>query len=249
MPPPSTPSPLPKRLCVQCTRPRGACLCSHLPAVKVKTPGLRILIVQHPHEVQERLNSVALLRLVLDESAYHVVVTRHLHDDSDFAKLIAPLEQQAVLLFPDKLCGQELGEYLLQDERFASTLTTLPPSPSAPTAESTTPLTVNPALTLIVLDANWRHGREMFRQSGPLQRLPLIKLSAHEGSIYVRREPTGTCLSTLEAVALSLRQFYDYHGYRDHPSHLALMHLFRRFNEIQRQYQTQSEGSGNVQEA
>ena len=58
---------------------------------------------------------------------------------------------------------------------------------------------------LIVLDGTWHHARSLLRSNPWLQRLPRYGLAPSQPSNYrIRREPRQDCLSTIEALALTL---------------------------------------------
>ncbi len=59
---------------------------------------------------------------------------------------------------------------------------------------------------LVVLDGTWHHAKTMYRDIVALRDLPCYRLApAAPGRYRIRREPTNTSLSTLEAVVAALR--------------------------------------------
>jgi len=59
---------------------------------------------------------------------------------------------------------------------------------------------------LIVLDGTWHHAKTLFREIRALHSLPQYRLAPTSPSHYrIRRAPSGTALSTIEAVATALQ--------------------------------------------
>jgi tRNA-uridine aminocarboxypropyltransferase len=59
---------------------------------------------------------------------------------------------------------------------------------------------------LVVLDGTWHHAKTLFREISALHSLPQYRLAPTSPSHYrIRRAPSGTALSTIEAVAAALR--------------------------------------------
>ncbi|KAL6138091.1 hypothetical protein ACLB2K_063377 [Fragaria x ananassa] len=135
----------------------------------------QIIILHHPHEAQHKLSTTPILTKCLANST--AIVSRRLKPG------LSPLLDQspsAVYLFP--------------------------PSKSSP------PLSLSdresPPAVLIAFDATWRHAKEMVRRA---RRVSLeVDEGVGGGSIYeseliLRKEPCGGCVSTMEAVARTLR--------------------------------------------
>ena len=60
---------------------------------------------------------------------------------------------------------------------------------------------------LILIDGTWDHAKALFRDIPQLHSLPLLKLNpATPGQYRIRREPTPTSLSTIEATVQALQQ-------------------------------------------
>jgi hypothetical protein len=59
---------------------------------------------------------------------------------------------------------------------------------------------------LVILDGTWHHAKTLFRDIPALHKLPQYQLSPEAPGRYrIRREPTATSLSTLEATVAALR--------------------------------------------
>ncbi|KAL6141415.1 hypothetical protein ACLB2K_059703 [Fragaria x ananassa] len=171
-----------RSICGKCSRPSPVCLCRSLPAQPIPTQ-TQIIILHHPHEAQHKLSTTPILTKCLANST--AIVSRRLKPG------LSPLLDQspsAVYLFP--------------------------PSKSSP------PLSLSdlesPPAVLIAFDATWRHAKEMVKASegflsGFARRVSLeVDEGVGGGSIYeseliLRKEPCGGCVSTMEAVARTLR--------------------------------------------
>ena len=78
---------------------------------------------------------------------------------------------------------------------------------------------------LVILDGTWDQAKTLFRDLPQLQTLPQFKLApATPGQYRIRREPTSTSLSTLEATVQSLQKL--------EPETQGLEDLLRAFNAM-----------------
>ena len=187
------PEPARRPICSNCSRPNPVCLCETLPAQPIPTKA-QIVIIQHPHEAQHKLSTVPILTKCLLNST--TIVTRRLRPG----------------LSPDLL------------DQYPSAIYLFPPSPSSPAVtlshhSQNQNQNQNQNAVVIVFDATWKHAREMVKASeGYLSRFATrVCLEGYDesvdgGSIYdseseliLRKEPFGGCVSTMEAVARTLR--------------------------------------------
>ena len=98
--------------------------------------------------------------------------------NESFAKRELPIYEGAALLYPGK--DARLIDDLAEDEK---------------------------PKQLVVIDGTWDQARTLFRDVPQLQKLPQLKLApTTPGQYRIRREPTATSLSTLEATVQSLQQ-------------------------------------------
>lgn len=83
---------MPRPHCPRCTRPLSHCLCALIPALPSRT---RVLILQHPSEVQHALNTARLAALGLTNAQLRIGEVF-----SDLTQLLNPPGYRSVLLFP-----------------------------------------------------------------------------------------------------------------------------------------------------
>ncbi|PON86903.1 DTW [Trema orientale] len=185
----STSAPPRRPICPNCARPSPVCLCHTLPAQPIPTT-TQVIILHHPHEAQHKLSTTPILTRCLANST--AITGRRLRQG------LSPLLDQsppAIYLFPSTPASPAVNLSQLGDEPLWSK--------HAP-------------LVLIVFDATWKHAKEMVRASeGFLGNFAKrVCLDCDEGvsggSIYdseliLRKEPFGGCVSTMEAVARTLR--------------------------------------------
>lgn len=93
--------------CSRCLRPVTHCLCALIPSLDSRT---RVLLLQHPSEVNHALNTARLAALGLNNA--HLVVGEVFED---LPKLLSAPGYQARLLFPAD-DAQPLQVYALSDE-------------------------------------------------------------------------------------------------------------------------------------
>eukprot|EP01018_Ginkgo_biloba_P036855 Gb_09811 [translate_table: standard] len=201
-----------RELCSGCDRVVSVCLCDFLPPQPFRTC-TSILILQHPHQLRQKLATVPLLQKCLQNS--QVIIGRRLQmgsspildalwhkSDNNKAK------PQALLLFP--------GEAAVDLENWVSIQTSTPVQ-SGMDHFSANPLPENDnLLLLVVIDGTWQHAREMVKASMPFLSRFIVQIclpydlngEGHgmgNSDLILRKEPFGGCISTMEAVARSLR--------------------------------------------
>lgn len=173
--------------CHHCCRPLQTCLCKHVERV---ANAVKLIILQHPLEVNESKNSGRLLQLCLINS--HLYVGEQFSDDF-FAE-----HQQSnsydLLLYPETPEEKSLG--ILH-----------PPALDFSRITTGDKLSNLNTMRLWVLDATWRKSRKMLYVNRTLQAMPRISLTDCPPSLYDIRKAQGEHqLSTLEASCYALRQ-------------------------------------------
>lgn len=194
-----------------CERPASVCLCNVLPSETLET-STRVIILQHPHELRHKLSTVPLLQKCLRNS--QVIVGRRLNMGS--SPILDAICSQCdaekskcchvLLLFP--------GEEATDLETWISNRAQsgMPDHPPQNENENGGIL-----LLLIVIDGTWQHAKEMVKASlAFLSRVNALQVclphdrntqghSIWNSDLILRKEPFGGCVSTMEAVARSLR--------------------------------------------
>ena len=210
-------------ICDRCRRPqKNACICSTLPSKTVYTPHFHTIIIQHPLELTKPLNSVQLFPLILNDFTIHLIRRRKNDNDASMDKVLTEARQRhdhVVLLYPPTKHDPsvEFREYLNSN------------------------VTQDQSVAIVALDASWQYSQNMYhRFKEQLRPLPKVYLCPSQASIYVKIEPSSQHVSTLEAIALSLNDFYHHRQEQNEASH-TLMQAFTKFNAIQRYYQHQSD--------
>ncbi|OVA18499.1 DTW [Macleaya cordata] len=190
-----------------CSRPAKVCLCNELPSKPLLT-STKIVILHHPHEVRHKLATVPILAKCLQNC--ETLIGRRLHlgsspllDSLYETSIDDPLRpHRAIYLFPgtDSSPAIELNDWV-------SSAT----SSSYSTSSNETEIRV-----LIVFDGTWKHAKEMVSASLPFLSKFATRVclkydvrvdgeSIFDSELVLRKEPFSGCMSTIEAVARSLR--------------------------------------------
>lgn len=206
----STPAQRRRPVCSQCQRALRACICACARRVECET---EVLILQHPAEVHHVKGSARLLHLCLPQSA---IVVGEVFDDQKLQQCLNATDKTSVLLYPDNAVPGLAAPLYMP--------TTLPTIPAISTPKT--------AIRLVLIDASWRHSKQMLLQNPSLQRLPRYALTDVPASRYqIRHAHAADQLSTLEACTYALMQT------EPHNPHLAnLLHAFDAFNTLQIQF-------------
>jgi len=164
------------------------------------TVDVDVLILQHPNEAARAIRTARIAELGLADQRCRTVVGRKFPAHSPaLAEVLA--SEGVFLLWPGA------------DAQPASVLASCP----------------RPA-TLVALDGTWDEARKLFNRNPALQALKRIQVEAEEVSEYVvRTQPKKGCVSTLEAVALALREA----GELDESQHEALLAPLRALCNFQ----------------
>ncbi|XP_074320487.1 tRNA-uridine aminocarboxypropyltransferase A [Silene latifolia] len=178
-----------------CGRPVSVCLCDKLPSQLIPT-NTQIVVLQHPHELRQKLATVPLISKCLNDC--RLIVGRRLRQGS--CPLLDSLYHQprpslnAIFLFPG---------------------TNAMPSIDINQWKSSLADSCSERHVMIVFDGTWKHAKEMMTASLPF--ISKFATAVHfncdyevsGGSIYdsdliLKKEPFRGCMSTMEAVARAL---------------------------------------------
>jgi len=160
--------------CARCLRPETHCLCALIPQLDSRT---RVLILQHPSEVNHALNTARLAALGLNNAE---LIVGEVFDD--LPALLNPPGYQARLLFPAD-DAQPLEAYRSEGGEAGST-----------------------SMLLVVPDGTWRKARKLLHLNPLLAALPRVTLAQAVPSRYrLRKAPGPGALSTVEAIVQALQ--------------------------------------------
>ncbi len=164
-------------LCHCCQRPKNACICSFITAVKNDIP---VFVLQHPSEVKQSKGTVALLAKSLTQC--QVLVGENFTENKILAEIL--VNYNALLLYPsERACelAYEKRDYLQEKE-------CKPPC-------------------VIIIDGTWKKAYRIFMLSQNLHRLVAICLPesiASSGQYLIRKVAKKNALSSLEACCYAL---------------------------------------------
>ncbi|MEE3508720.1 DTW domain-containing protein [Pseudomonas sp. 10C3] len=160
--------------CARCLRPETHCLCALIPQLDSRT---RVLILQHPSEVNHALNTARLAALGLNNAE---LIVGEVFDD--LPALLNPPGYQARLLFPAD-DAQPLEAYRSEGGEAGSR-----------------------SMLLVVPDGTWRKARKLLHLNPLLAALPRVTLAQTMPSRYrLRKAPGPGALSTVEAIVQALQ--------------------------------------------
>lgn len=160
--------------CARCLRPETHCLCALIPQLDSRT---RVLILQHPSEVNHALNTARLAALGLNNAE---LIVGEVFEN--LPALLNPSGYQACVLFPAD-DAQPLEAY-----------------PREGCEEEST------SMLLVVPDGTWRKARKLLHLNPLLAALPRVTLAHTEPSRYrLRKAPGPGALSTVEAIVQALQ--------------------------------------------
>jgi DTW domain-containing protein YfiP len=160
--------------CARCLRPETHCLCALIPQLDSRT---RVLILQHPSEVNHALNTARLAALGLNNAE---LIVGEVFDD--LPALLNPSGYQARVLFPAD-DAQPLMAYRSEGCEAGST-----------------------SMLLVVPDGTWRKARKLLHLNPLLAALPRVTLAHPVPSRYrLRKAPGPGALSTVEAIVQALQ--------------------------------------------
>ncbi|HEU4776149.1 MAG TPA: tRNA-uridine aminocarboxypropyltransferase [Telluria sp.] len=180
--PSDTTRPPSRQRCARCLRPQSACICGWIAPVDST---VRLLILQHPMEVDHAKGSARLLQLSV---AGATMVTGETFDPVELQRLLEQEGRIPLLLYPELPGERALGI-------------------AAPPAIDPAALAQPSRLLLVVLDGTWRKSRKMLYLNSLLQTLPRLGLAQMAPSHYrIRKAHAPDQLSTLEATCHALGQ-------------------------------------------
>ena len=190
--------------CDACHRPGPQCLCATLPPSGRIGLATDVLVLQHPVEFRRKtVSTVPVLGLVLENC--RVLVGRSFGDELE-GLIDGAVEEgrTPLLLFPgeDAITLDEEGA---AEELARSRLQRGLESPAGTGASSQT----TARHLLILVDGTWTQAKRMLRHSPVLlEKCQAVQFTGTDDrSIYdsIRKQPHGSCLSTLESCERTLR--------------------------------------------
>lgn len=160
-------------ICHHCDYPQSVCICDLLCSVH---SAQKIIILQHPSEVNHAKNSAKLIQLCVPNS--EIWVGENPEDFSRLISWISAQQESACLVYPND--NSKPLETTISRERCA------PPA-------------------LILLDATWRKAYKLWMNNPWLHTLPAWHFIHPPKSLYrIRKTSVTGGLSTLEALAYTL---------------------------------------------
>jgi DTW domain-containing protein YfiP len=165
-----------------------------------------VLVLQHPHELRQAKNSVALLRLSL---AHCEVVVGERFSHEALAALLHRPGRDTRLLYPDvpaapAPCVQPAPH--VQPARCLQPSPQMPPTPHRLPVPAVLEKTGTAHVRLVVIDATWRKSLRMLLEHGALAALPRLSLDTPAPTRYraIRAARLPHQVSTLEATVQAL---------------------------------------------
>ncbi|XP_038073864.1 tRNA-uridine aminocarboxypropyltransferase 2-like [Patiria miniata] len=175
--PPDPPSK--RSMCGRCGRPAKVCLCPYFPEKPLDTSTC-VYVIQHPNEESRSLRTVPILFNCLQQGKCCVIRGRRFSEVGHPELTAVCRSPNTLVLFP----GPE-----------AIDISKVPPLP--PDSQS--------GYNLIVIDGTWNQARSMYKSNQMFCQPRQVQLCNGVLSEYViRTQPTNSCLSTVESVAVSL---------------------------------------------
>ena len=170
---------MPRDICSKCNYPTKTCLCSYITPVDHKT---KIIILQHPSEVDNKKNTIRLLSLLTNN--IKVIVGESEQDFAEVEALLKDSDTNYFLLYPSEK-SKTWNEYLTESsDKYVS-------------------LTQKKAL--IMLDGTWRKAKKIHLSNPWLKNIPNLTLISDKKSSYgIRKSNLDHGLSSIEAVAYAL---------------------------------------------
>lgn len=211
--------------CYRCFKPESMCVCPSIETVDNRTG---VFVLQHPRERAHPIGTARFVELGLRRSEVHVA---HFVDGAPRARFDVP--PGTGLLYP----GPDARELGVLTPGPGAALDEASGEPRGLAAASRAPA------HLIALDGTWAHARKLYAANPWLQRLPHYRIEPQAPSNYrIRKEPSPSCLSTLESVLAALRLL--------EPETAGLDGLQRAFDAmVDRQLEQMQRGAGRVHRA
>lgn len=173
--------------CSTCARPDAWCVCDKVVPLDVRT---RVLILQHPQEIDVELGTAGLLGQSL--------ATARVVAGLSWPNLSAALGDDTVIHREWAVLWSGSLPRALTDAERQRPIVRLDPRGEA--------VSEPPLVGIVALDGTWSQAKALWWRNPWLLKLQRLVLHPHEPSIYgrIRKEPRREAVSTLEAVALSL---------------------------------------------
>lgn len=176
-------------------RPNIVCYCGSI----VQEPILitnHIIMLQHPNEVKRCLRTTKIIELSIPADHYHVFRGKKfaLRKFPELYEMLGQPGRINLLVFPSTNSQQVVQLYDLPSAMSLKKMN----NENGTDHEQI-------SYNIIVLDGTWSQAKVLYNSNPILQGFQCIELDNRERSRYViRTQPTDTCLSTVEAVALVL---------------------------------------------
>ena len=164
--------------CITCNRPNTVCICASFPT-ELLNINTNLIILQHPNEIKRPMATVPLLSNCVPKEKCIVLRGKNFSPSKyPIIRKCLDNRHQSAVLYP--LSGAIL----------------VPGSSPVPHIQY-----------LIVIDGTWRQAKSIYKGNVYLNELVHLAIDIKQTSQYViRRQPTDSCLSTIEAVAFCLEQ-------------------------------------------
>lgn len=199
----------PRENCGVCGLSKRTCYC-HL--IKSFDPKVTFAILIHKLEIDRKIATGTMSHLILENS--YLIPGFDYSDDQVVNDLIENPKNHCVVLYPgkDSLNLSKLGT----DQR----------KEIVPKGKQ---------LVIFVIDGTWSSARHTMRVSQNLKDLPRISFNNSSLSTFrIRKQPSGECLATVEAIHRTLEHLGDSRGYAiDTRAHDNLLEVFDFLVETQ----------------
>ena len=174
---------MPREICTKCNYPIKTCLCRFITPVKHET---KILVLQHPSEVNNKKNTIRVLSLLTDN--IEIVIGENEEDFSVVKSLLNQPNIDCFLLYPSKK-AKTWDEYTVeQNSNFKYK------------SEK-----ISPKNVLIVLDGTWKKAKKIHLCNPWLKNIPNLTLGSARKTTYdIRKSSVELGLSSIEAIAFAL---------------------------------------------
>lgn len=170
-----------RAVCRNCRKATSTCYCAR---IKPFTSAPEFVILIHPKENRKRVGTGRLTHLCIKNSILLEGVDFSRHPVVD--AILADESRWPMVLYPGP------GSVDVSADATAKLESLVPSSKK---------------LVLFVIDGSWFCAKKMLRVSRNLSKLPQLKFTPPNRSIYqIRRQPKAICFSTLEAVHFMIDQ-------------------------------------------
>ncbi len=161
--------------CTSCLQPEFSCYC---PQVHKFNPQIEFVILIHKIEFKRRIATGRMSHLCLENS--HLILGHDYTHCDRVNALIQDSERHCVMLYPGASSVNLTGVEPIERERMFLT---------------------SKKLTVFVIDGTWATAKKMVHLSQNLKTLPRVCFTPTKPSNFrVRKQPTPTCYSTIEAI-------------------------------------------------